>query len=36
MDGKRPEHLQLTATQMRDPSVLGNVIPFSCIVQFLI
>ena len=24
MDGKRPEHLQLTATQMRDPSVLGK------------
>ena len=24
MDGKRPEHLQLTATQMRDPSVLGR------------
>jgi len=22
MDGKRPEHLQLTAAQMRDPSVL--------------
>ena len=24
MDGKRPEHLQLTAAQMRDPSVLGK------------